>query len=257
VYCSKYVADSGSYCKTYVAFKYDTTLYNSSGFDRAVSIFLRPQTDFNHYIIASVSHAHRIEILTYSWTNSPGPLLNLVHNRWYEFAIQANFTGGSQGDQIDISSLVKDLGTSGQGPPIPVNSALGTFNDSVLFADTAIEVSFTATSDGGAKYIDNFQFEGIKSADSCISIPTGIPEKPANDFSAFVSGNKLTVRCSEFGDKSEITIYNIAGKKFFSQKRIAKSQQQDIDVSDWVDGIYFVRLKTLQSTSVRRIAILH
>src|SRR5262245_46329532 len=62
IYCSKYIADSGSYCKTYISFKYDTTVFNSSGFDRAVSIFLRPQTDFNHYIIGSISHSHRIEL---------------------------------------------------------------------------------------------------------------------------------------------------------------------------------------------------
>jgi hypothetical protein len=158
---------------------------------------------------------------------------------------------------VDINAAVLDLGITGQSPPNNIGVASGSINDSILFADTAIEVSFTATTDGGAKYIDDFQFEGIKSADSCISIPTGIPEKPVNDFSAFVSGNKLTVRSSGFGDKSEITIYNITGEIFFSQKLIAKSQQQNIDVSNWVDGIYFVRLKTLQSTSVRKIAILH
>ncbi len=124
VYCSKYIADSGSYCKTYISFKYDTTLFNSSGFDRAVSIFLRPSADFNHYIIASVSHTHRIELLTYSWTNSPGPLLNLVHDHWYEFILRVPFTGGASGDQVDINTAVMDLGISGLDPPNVINTAV-------------------------------------------------------------------------------------------------------------------------------------
>ena len=255
VYCSKYISDSGSYCRTSVSFKYDTTVFSTSGFDRAVSIFLHPYADFNHYVIASVSHTHRIEILTYSWTNSPGPLLNLVHNHWYDLILTVTFTGGPSGDQVDVNTLVTDLGTTGQTPPIPVNSSSGTFNDSVLVGDTAVRVSFTVTGNGGAKYIDNFRYEGIKSADSCISIPTYIFEKTPEDFSVFISGNKLTVGSSEFGDKSEITIYSIRGEKIFSQKLIAESRHQDIDISGWTPGVYFVCLKTMQSASVKKIAL--
>src|SRR5262249_5722662 len=147
----------------------------------------------NHYIIASVSHSQHIEILTYSWTNSPGPLLNLVHDHWYELILRVPFTGGASDDQVDINVGVLDLGVSGLDPPNSIGTSIGSINDSCLCADTAIKVSFTATANGGAKFIDNFQFEGIKSADSCISIPTYIHENPASNFSAFVAGNELII----------------------------------------------------------------
>lgn len=253
VYCSKYVADSGWYCKTYISFKYDTTLINSSSFDRALSIFLRPSADFNHYIIASVSHSHRIELITYSWTNSPGLLINLVHDHWYMFILRVPFTGGASGDQVDINAAVADLGTTGQLPPNTIGVANGTINDSVLFADAAIEVSFTATTDGGAKYIDNFQFEGIKSADSCISIPTGIAEKPETDFSAFVSGNELIIQNAS-GESGQVAeIYSGNGQLIYS---VPFTNQASMNISNWMRGIYFVRLKGLDSTIAKKIAIL-
>jgi hypothetical protein len=254
VYCSKFVADSGSYCKTYISFKYDTTLYNSSGIDRAVSIFLRPSTDFNHYIIASVSHSHRIEILTYSWTNSPGLLVNLIHDHWYMLVLRVPFVGGPTNDQVDINAGVLDLGITGQSPPNSIGAAIGTINDSVLFADTAIQVSFTATSNGGAKYIDDFQFEGIKSADSCISIPTGFPEKPETDFSVFVSGNELMIQNVPSESKTVAEIYSANGQWIHSIP--LKNYQTALDISGWTKGIYFVRLKTRQSATVKKIAIM-
>jgi hypothetical protein len=253
VYCSKYVADSGWYCKTYVSFKYDTALFSSSGFDRAVSIFLRP-SDFNHYIIGSVSHDHRIEILTYSWTNSPGPLLNLVHDHWYMLELRVPFIGGASGDQIDIQAAVLDLGITGFSPPSNIGVSTGTINDSVLFADTAIQVSFTATSNGGAKYIEDFQFEGIKSADSCISIPTSIPEKPETDFSVFTSGNELIIQTAFAAGKQVAEIYSAGGQLIYSVP--FSDHQTSVDISDWMRGIYFVRLKTLNSSSVHKIALM-
>jgi hypothetical protein len=254
IYCSKYVADSASLCKTHISFKYDTTVFNSSGFDRAVSIFLRPSADFNHYIIASVSHSQRIEILTYSWTNSPGPLLNLVHNHWYEFTLRVTFTGGAPGDQVDINSSIDDLGISGQNLPILVNTASGTFNDSILFGDTAVEVSLTATQNGGVKYIDNFQFEGIKSADSCISIPTNIPEKSAENFSAFISGNELIIKNEMVSSGEVAEIFTVSGKKIYSAP--LTGQESRVNISDFGPGVYFVRLRTAQASFVRKIAVL-
>lgn len=252
IYCSKYIGDSVSYCRTSVSFKYDTSVFNSSGFDRAVSIFLRPQSDFNHYVIGSISHSHTIELLTYSWTNSPGPPLNLTHNHWYEFALRVTFTGGP-GYQIDLNALVTDLGTTGLGPPTPVNSAIGTFNDSILFGDTAIEVSLTATANGAARYLDNFKFEGIKSADSCITVPTYIPEKSPVDFSAFISGNELVIQNAPA--ESVVEIYSASGQ-LMSTLRLS-NHLASLDISGWVRGIYFVRVKTTRSASAKKIAIMH
>lgn len=253
LYCSKYVGDSGSYCKTYISFKYDTTVFNQSGFDRAVSIFLRPAADFNHYIIASVTHNHRLEVLTYSWTNSPGPLLNLVHNHWYQFILRVPFTGGASGDQVDINAAVLDIGVTGLDPPANIGLALGTINDSVLFGDTAIQVSFTATGNGGAKYLDDFQFEGIKSADSCISIPTIVPEKLTENFSAFVLGNELIIQNASQGSNRVTEVYSMNGQLVYAQQIL--NQRTTVDISGWVSGIYVVNMRTPNSSLVRKIAI--
>ncbi|MBL0342317.1 MAG: hypothetical protein IPP71_16255 [Bacteroidetes bacterium] len=55
IYCSKYI-DSASYSSsTQLSFKYDTTQLNSINYDRAISIFLKPGADANHYIIGSIT----------------------------------------------------------------------------------------------------------------------------------------------------------------------------------------------------------
>ena len=253
VYCSKYKGDSASVCRTSVSFKYDTTVFSSSGFDRAVSIFLRPNADFNHYVIASVSHTQSIEILTYSWTNSPGPQLNLIHNHWYDLIVRVTFTGGPSGDQIDVQAQVTDLGVTGQTPPIPVNFASGTFNDSVLFGDNAIEVSLTTTANGAAKYLDNFTFQGIKSADSCISIPTGIPSQSETGLVVFVSGKEMVIHSAAAEQEKEAEIYSLNGQLISSLQ--FPGHKAVFDISGWKPGIYFVRLKSLQSVSVKKIIV--
>ncbi|MBK5285000.1 MAG: hypothetical protein JJE25_06325, partial [Bacteroidia bacterium] len=175
IYCSKYIAASTYYAKTGLYFKYDTTQINTVNFDRAVSIFLRPGADFNHYVIASVNYDKRIQIVSYAWANNP-PLLNLLQDHWYALTLTATFTGGLPGDEIDLVAAVDDYGLTGLSMPVTVNTSIGTINDSILFGDSAIQVSFTASAWGGAKYIDNFIFNGIKSPDSCITFPTQIFE---------------------------------------------------------------------------------
>lgn len=248
VYCSKYIADST--CRTSVSFKYDTTVFNSSGFDRAVSIFLRPNADFNHYVIASVSHSHQIEILTYSWTNNPYPSLNLVHGHWYDLILRVMFNSNYQ---VAVVVNVNDLGTTGLTPPIPVNASSGSLVDSVLWGDTAVEVSLTATANGGAKYLDNFKFQGIKSADSCISIPTGIPEKQETDFSVFISNDELIIQSAAMNNEQVAEMYSASGQKIYSIP--IRYPRESLDISHMPRGIYFVRLKTSESVSVKKISL--
>jgi uncharacterized repeat protein (TIGR01451 family) len=55
--------------------------------------------------------------------------------------------------------------------------------------------------------------------------------------------NELVVRSTEFGDRSEITIYNLLGENLLSKKPLANSQQQVINVSGLHNGIYFVEVR--------------
>ena len=52
-YCFKYVA--GTPNATSVCFKYDTAMTSLPSYARCATIWLAPQADWNHYIVASVS----------------------------------------------------------------------------------------------------------------------------------------------------------------------------------------------------------
>ena len=78
-YCSKYENAAQNITTTRISFKYDNTQLNAVNYDRAVSIFLRPSVDFNHYVIASITHDSKLQIVSYSWANNL-PVVNLQHN---------------------------------------------------------------------------------------------------------------------------------------------------------------------------------
>jgi hypothetical protein len=250
IYCSKYVASETDYSDTRIAFKYDTTHINSSNFDRAVSIFLRPSVDFNHYIIASVTYTKRIQIVTYSWANTP-PLVNLLHGHWYQFLLNTDFVTGNPLYQINVSASVYDLGTTGQFPPIPVGNSTGTFYDSLLFGDTAVQVSLTGTLWGGAKYLDNFHFEGVKSSDSCLSIPTLLPTFEQEEPAAIISDNKIIVTNNL--STLNLNIYSLSGQKIFSE--ICSLSYSSFSISDLPQGIYFLRYSNAQFSRMKKFVI--
>lgn len=241
IYCSKYIASEFDYANTRIAFQYDTTQINSSNFDRAVSIFLRPSADFNHYVIASVNYNKTLQLATYSWANSP-PLLSLQHGHWYEFLLTTDFVTASPVYQINVSAQVNDLGVTGQFPPIPVGNSNGIFYDSLLFGDTAVQVSLTGTLWGGAKYLDSFHFEGIKSADSCTTTPTHVSE--AESANALVFPNpfreKLTVRTNYTG-QSEIILYDLFSRKLLHQ---TFANSTTVNIEQLSTGIYIYEVKS-------------
>lgn len=259
IYCSKYIASTSNYANTGITFKYDSTQINSVNFDRAVSIFLRPSVDFNHYVIASVNYNKRLQIVTYSWANS-SPLLNLLHDHWYQFLLNTNFVTGSPVYQINISAQVNDLGVTGLTPPIPVGNSSGIIYDSLLFGDSAVQVSLTGTLWGGAKYLENFHFEGIKSADSCLSIPTSIAEDETySDVYVSLSSetNQLAIGSWQLAIKS-IEVFDVRGQRVFRQQPGANSQRHfSIDVSNFYFGIYFVRIADDKSFITRKVVVQH
>jgi len=236
-YCSKYKGVHAATTRTSISFKYDSAQVVAGRFDRAVSIWMIPKTDFNHYVITSVTHSKRLEILTYAWANSP-PLLSLHHNHWYELSISATFTGGGANDQVDLSAIVTDLGLSGTDPPIPVNSSTGTIHDNVFYPDTAIDNSISGAKWGGALYLDNFHYEGVKSADSCL-LPTSIDE--ANDQQKefiFTIVDKILRTDNSNNDFSSITIFDATGKNILHSE--LRDGINEFNLGQLSSGIYFL-----------------
>jgi hypothetical protein len=228
VYCSKYIAVPLNHSTTKLSFKYDSAMVNTANFDRAASIFLRPSADFNHYIIASVTHDKRLQIVSYSYANTP-PLLNLLDNHWYELSLTTVYVSNAPTYQINVSAAVNDLGITGQSTPVNLSISNGTLYDSLFVGDSAVQVSFTAALWGGARYVDNFHYEGLKSADSCAVAPTGIEENFATSVHVYPNPvhEMLTVETNSTAP-SEFRIYDLLSRCVL-RKTVAETTEINLE----------------------------
>ena len=245
IYCSKYKPVTGDTVFTSICFKYDSALVHPNSFQRALSIFLRPQADFNHYIIASVSGNKKIELLTYSWNNNPYPPLTLHTNHWSRYELMVIF---STIQQLKVIATVFDLGTSGTSTPIQVNSSSGTFTDEVLAMDTSIQVSITAAHYGGATHLDNFHFEGRLGVTDCVSIATGViikAEMPSVRIYPIPASGQLSLECNDFYPiEVNAVLFDLHGvaKKHFKISR----QKEMLDIQSLAPGMYYLQLNSTQ-----------
>lgn len=64
--------------------------------------------------------------------------------------------------------------------------------------------------------------------------------------------SELAIESSEFGDNSQLAIFNTLGEKVFDQQLSAKNQQQIINVSRLTSGIYFIRFTHAKATECIR-----
>jgi hypothetical protein len=127
---------------------------------------------------------------------------------------------------------------SGMDPPIPMGTVSGMFNDSILFADNAIEVSITGSKQGGAAYLDNFHYDGEKSADSC-NRTTGIEDiHSAEEITSSVANNILTVTSKRDFANAQMEIINVTGQKFLSGNLTEGNSH--FNISAFENGIYFL-----------------
>ncbi|HKR04161.1 MAG TPA: T9SS type A sorting domain-containing protein [Bacteroidia bacterium] len=254
IYCSRYKPNSGDTTVTSICFKYDSTTVNLGSFQRALSIFLRPYADFNHYVIATVSGNKKLELITYGWVNTPYPDLNLLHNHWYRYILTTAFFSATF--QVYIKAEVLDIGLTGTFPPIPVNSSSGTITDNILAVDTAIEVSILGATYGGCAYLDDFHFHGRKGFSNCI-LNTGISESSAEqNFFVYpspashvlhVENNSVNVHMQE------ITILNAVGEKIKAYSVFEK--KADLDISALTNGLYFVNCRSGNETRNFKIVV--
>lgn len=243
VYCSHYKPNSGDTTITSICFKYDSTTVQLSSFQRAISIFLRPYADFNHYVIATVSGNKKLELITYGWVNTPYPNLNLLHNHWYSYKLSTAFFAASF--QVYLKAEVFDLGFSGVSVPILVNSSSGTITDNILAVDTAIQVSITATTYGGCSYIDDFSFHGRKGYSNCINVSATEDVAASGILNVYYTPGEsiLHVVRNEIGStEMTISVFDAAGKKVLENK--TAQMYSEINVSSLNNGFYIVHCET-------------
>lgn len=239
IYCSKYMNSSLYSNNTRISFKYDSTQINAINYDRAVTIYLNPIADFNHYVIASITYDKKIQIVSYFAANNPFPV-NLIHNHWYEFILSTSYDMPIPAIyEVTAEAQLNDLGPTGLTPPIPAGNSDIVFTDSLLYVDTAVRVSFSGTSWGGAKYLDNFQFQGIKSADSC-NATTGIPAVTNDGVEVFFSDN--IIECTSTHKELLLELYSISGQNIFSKK--LSSGHSSVSMNELANGLYFMKLET-------------
>jgi hypothetical protein len=239
IYCSKYMNSSLYSNDTRISFKYDSTQVNPINYDRAVSIYLNPEADFNHYVIASITYDKKIQIVSYFAANNPFPV-TLIHNHWYEFILSTSYDMPIPAlYEVTAAAQLNDLGPTGLTPPIPAGNSDIVFTDSLLYVDTAVRVSFSGTSWGGAKYLDNFRFQGIKSADSC-NATTGIPAVMDDGVEAIASGN--TIECTSSHQELILELYSISGQKIFFKK--LPFGYSSVSMNELADGLYFMKIET-------------
>jgi len=237
VYCTRFKGVIGETYITGICFKYDTSQFNNINFDRPVSLWMKPYVDPNHYIVASVLDTRRIQIISYSAT-STSPVMQLQQGHWYNLLLTTDFVGGIAGDGIDIGAQVNDLGLSGGDPPIPVSFTNTPLNDSIMIADTSIEVSITGTSWGGAQYLDNFRFDGIKSYDNCIT--TAVEEYSSRDIFSSLNGTTLVINTGTV-TTGVIEIHDVQGKKL-AEKKIT-SEITTFETNGIPSGVYFLSVR--------------
>jgi PKD repeat protein len=87
--------------------------------------------------------------------------------------------------------------------------------------------------------------------------PVGIDEYNSEQVSIYPNPvtDELVVRSSEFGDKSEIRIYNVLGKSVYLQRLTSNVQRVTISIADLCSGIYFLKINSGNFTVVRKLIV--
>ena len=258
VYCSRFHPIQGDTIKASICFKFDISTIHANSFQRGVSIWMQPNADFNHYIIATVNYNQRMELITYGWTNSPGPVASLQSNHWYRFTLNA-VTNTGISSQVIVKSEIFDLGLSGTSSPVSVNSSSGTFNDNVLATDTSIYVSMSGTAYGGAKHLDDFEFNGRKGVSNCIT-SVGIAEAGNIDNISIYplpAVNKLHIEMNPGSANifSKAVILDATGVTVLYIEM--EELKNELDISRLQPGIYFIVFTGSNKTISKKLIILN
>jgi hypothetical protein len=229
IYCSKFAAADTEFLVS-VMFYYSDSVINPNSYDRAVSIFLRPHTDPNHYVIGSFSHDKKIEGLSYFAANSSNAI-TMTNNHWYKLNVILSISNNF----INAILELEDKGANGQSAATSMGSIQLPFPDTLLANDNAIEVSVIGSKSGGGIYLDNFEFNGYKSADSCLTASIRDISNDA-DLKLIREGDKIQLLTDKLISNCEA--YDLNGRRI---KTWTGASIKSIDISGFGRGIYLFR----------------
>ena len=108
----------------------------------------------------------------------------------------------------------------------------------------------TGTSWGGAAYLDNFGFVGMKSYDNCI--PTSINETSNEEIQTSTNGNELVVTTGSIR-QGTIEVYNIQGQKLAERK--IDGGETIFNTTEFLPGIYFISLRNEKINLTRKFFV--
>lgn len=247
-YCSKYVGDLAAATNTSICFKYDTTMITYPSYQRGVSIWLKPYSDFNHYINVSFNHT-RLDIITYSWCNAPGPAFMPVHGNWYQLVVATTFLTN---DSVGIHAEVNDLGITGTSTPTLMAQSNGAIADAIFSNDTAIQIGVSGTKIGGALYLDDFHYSGHKSNDSCVIAVVNTINNPdaLNNFVFSENNNQIQLTNSS---EMKVEIINLEGKIVETQ---IVNRNFSFNTSPLASGIYFLNANSVDGNFEKQFAVI-
>jgi hypothetical protein len=252
-FCSSYSGLANSNYRTSICFKYDSTLVNPNSYDRVTSIWMVPYTDFNHYLITSITHDKRVQVISYSYVNPTAPVLNLQHNNWYRLTADVTYlTSGS--NTIQVAPKVYSLGPNGTSTPSLISSLIqGSFSDSTLFKDTSIIIGITGARYGGTIYLDDFHFEGKAGVDNCPL--TGINSVDLQQQIIFKQVLNTITISNNSNYVLHTTIYDANGRSV-NQLSVPPGVME-FDLNKYTDGIYIFSGYSTEGVVVKKVLVNH
>jgi len=84
---------------------------------------------------------------------------------------------------------------------------------------------------------------------------TGIPVLRSDNLVVYPNPSKGKFTLSEFGSVNAIEIYDIQGHQVYSDKRVKQQTSQEIDLSGYAKGIYFIKIYDGTKKYSRKVVI--
>ena len=240
-YCFKIKTEAWDSATVSISFLYDSTAVVPSALNRAVSIWLNASADWNQYLVTSITHNKRLEMIGYGWTNSPGIALPLQHAHWYNLRVTPHFIPGFAGWMYTAAAYVYDLGLDGMQTPVLIGTDNGAENNEVFPTDTALAVSIGGSRAGGASLLDDFYFNAKPSADSCEvdTATNGIFKIAQGPISYALNGTSLHVQTSV---NDAVTITDAAGR--IIGHGVAKEPETTFNLFHQPVGVYLLTVRS-------------
>jgi hypothetical protein len=242
IFCKRTKSVANESSSLSINFLFDSTLVDQINFDRAASLWFNPSADWNHYFIAECN-PNSIRALTYYSAQSY--TYNLQHRHWYELTARLAFSATPPLNSTYKVSLL-DRGLSGLDS-VPAASINFQETDSVLGIDQDISVSFTGAQYGGAKFMDNFHFDGDTSFSNCI-----VNQLNGEPGQALVLIQHNTLRITDSKGIISVKMLSLDGRILFSEQY---SSDIERPLGFLKTGVYFLQIQEAGKTRTHKFFI--